>query len=75
LKQHPTTKEDAMPPITPSLWFDHNLEDAAMFYTSVFPNAQIEGFNRSTGAGPGDPDRVVSGTFVLDGTRFIGISV
>jgi len=64
-----------MPPITPSLWFDHNLEDAAMFYTSVFANAQIEGFNRSAGAGPGEPGRVVSGTFVLDGTRFIGISV
>jgi predicted 3-demethylubiquinone-9 3-methyltransferase (glyoxalase superfamily) len=63
-----------MPPITPSLWLDHNLEDAAMFYSSVFPNAQIDGFNRSTGAGPGEPGRVVSGTFVLDGIRFIGIS-
>ncbi len=63
-----------MPPITPSLWLDHNLEDAAMFYSSVFPNAQIDGFNGSTGAGPGEPGRVVSGTFVLDGIRFIGIS-
>jgi predicted 3-demethylubiquinone-9 3-methyltransferase (glyoxalase superfamily) len=64
-----------MPPIAPSLWFDHNLEDAAMFYTSVFPTAKIEGFNRFTGAGPGEPSRFVSGTFVLDGTRFIGINV
>lgn len=24
-----------MPPITPSLWFDHNLEVAALFYTSA----------------------------------------
>jgi len=31
-----------MPSITPSLWFDHNLEDAARFYASVFPNSQIE---------------------------------
>ena len=28
-----------MPPITPSLWFDHNMEEAAVFYTSVFPNS------------------------------------
>ncbi len=63
-----------MPSITPSLWFDHNLEEAAEFYTSVFPNSQIEGFNRYTDAGPGEPGAVVSGTFVLDGTRFIGIN-
>jgi predicted 3-demethylubiquinone-9 3-methyltransferase (glyoxalase superfamily) len=67
-----------MPAITPSLWFDHNLEQAAEFYTSVFPNSRIEGFNRTTNptfmAGPGAPGAVVSGTFVLDGTRFIGIN-
>jgi predicted 3-demethylubiquinone-9 3-methyltransferase (glyoxalase superfamily) len=63
-----------MPSITPSLWFDHNLEEAATFYTSVFPNSHIEHLNRSTDAGPGEPGSVVSGTFVLDGTRFIGIN-
>jgi len=63
-----------MPSITPSLWFDHNLEEAATFYTSVFPNSHIEDLNRSTDAGPGDPGSVLSGSFVLDGTRFIGIS-
>ncbi|CAM4428362.1 3-demethylubiquinone-9 3-methyltransferase [Mycobacterium basiliense] len=63
-----------MPSITPSLWFDHNLEEAARFYTSVFPNSQIEGFNRYTEAGPGEPGTVASGSFVLDGTRFIGIN-
>ncbi|SOJ56674.1 hypothetical protein MSIMFB_04149 [Mycobacterium simulans] len=62
------------PSITPSLWFDHNLEEAAQFYTSVFPNSHIEGFTRYTDAGPGEPGSVVSGTFVLDGTRFIGIN-
>ncbi|ABL02903.1 VOC family protein [Mycobacterium ulcerans] len=63
-----------MPAITPSLWFDHNLAEAAQFYTSVFPNSQIEGFNRHTEAGPGEPGTVISGTFVLDGVRFIGIN-
>ncbi len=63
-----------MPSITPSLWFDLNLEEAAQFYTSVFPNSQIEGFNRYPDSGPGEPGAVVSGTFVLDGVRFIGIN-
>jgi predicted 3-demethylubiquinone-9 3-methyltransferase (glyoxalase superfamily) len=64
-----------MPSITPLLWFNHNLEEAATFYTSVFPNSHIEGFNRCTGPGPGEPGSVLSGTFVLDGTRLIGNNV
>ena len=64
-----------MPSITPSLWFDHNLEEAATFYTSVFPNSHIEGLNRSTDAGPGEPDSLLSASFVLDGNRFIGNNV
>jgi predicted 3-demethylubiquinone-9 3-methyltransferase (glyoxalase superfamily) len=74
-----------MPTITPCLWFDNNLEEAAEFYTSVFPNSKIESLNRVTGdeplarsaddeAGPGRPGGVLSGTFVLDGTRFMGIN-
>lgn len=63
-----------MPSITPSLWFDYNLEEAAQFYTSVFPNSRIESLNRTTEAGPGAPGTVLSGTFVLDGLRFIGIN-
>ena len=63
-----------MPSITPSLWFDHNLEEAVAFYTSIFPNSHIENLNRSTDAGPGEPGSVLSGTFVLDGNRFIGIN-
>ena len=74
-----------MPSITPSLWFDNDLEHAAEFYTAVFPNSRIEGMNRYTAdeplarrgkdeAGPGKPGEVVSGSFVLDGTRFVGIN-
>lgn len=51
-----------MPQITPSLWFDDNLAEAAEFYISVFPNSSIEQMND------------VWGTFVLDGNRFIGLN-
>lgn len=62
-----------MPSITPALWFDDNLEEAAEFYTAVFPNSTIEKINRYTEAGPGKPGDVVSATFELDGHRFLGI--
>jgi predicted 3-demethylubiquinone-9 3-methyltransferase (glyoxalase superfamily) len=63
-----------MPSITPSLWLHHNLVAAAAFYVSIFPNSHMEDVNRSTDAGPGEPGSVLSGTFVLDGNRFIGIN-
>jgi predicted 3-demethylubiquinone-9 3-methyltransferase (glyoxalase superfamily) len=63
-----------MPSITPTLWFDNNLQEAAEFYVSVFPNSQIEALNRHTGAGPGEPGEVMSGTLLLDGTRFFAIN-
>ena len=63
-----------MPAITPSLWFDNNLEEAVEFYTAVFPNSHVEGLNRYTDAGPGSSGAVMSGSFVLDGTRFTAIN-
>ncbi|OBI81292.1 VOC family protein [Mycobacterium asiaticum] len=63
-----------MPTITPSLWFDNNLEEAAEFYTSVFPNSYVEGYTRYTDVGPGEPGSVAFGSFVLDGHRFIGLN-
>jgi len=63
-----------MPAITPSLWFDDNLEEAAEFYTSIFPNSSIEEMHRFTDSGPGEPGSVAYGIFVLDGNRYIGIN-
>jgi len=33
-------------PITPCLWFDHQAEDAALFYTSIFRNSTIDSISR-----------------------------
>ena len=63
-----------MPSITPSLWFDNNLEEAAAFYTGIFPNSYVERLYRYNEAGPGTPGDVAWGTFVLDGQRFLGIN-
>ncbi|CAN5492096.1 VOC family protein [soil metagenome] len=60
--------------ITPCLWFDNNLEEAAEFYSSVFPNSSVGEFYRYTDAGPGTPGDVAYGTFDLDGNRFLGIN-
>ncbi|MFB1297815.1 VOC family protein [Mycobacterium sp. pW049] len=63
-----------MPAITPSLWFDNDLEDAVAFYSAIFPNSSLESVERYTDAGPGTPGEVVSASFTLDGQRFIGIN-
>ena len=63
-----------MPSITPSLWFDNNLEEAAQFYTSIFPNSSIEEFSHYPGTEPGERGAVLAGFFVLDGNRFLGIN-
>jgi len=33
-------------PITPCLWFDHQAEEAATFYTSIFKNSKIGSISR-----------------------------
>jgi predicted 3-demethylubiquinone-9 3-methyltransferase (glyoxalase superfamily) len=58
-----------MPNVTPSLWFDGDLEEAARFYTSVFPNSSIEEMHADPGSGG-----ILYGAFVLDGQRFLGIN-
>ncbi len=51
-----------MPKITPWLWFDTEGEEAAQFYTSVFPSSKIGHISRcgSAGASPIPRRRSVS---------------
>lgn len=57
-----------MPSITPCLWFDDDLEEAADFYTDIFPNSSVGHLARM-------PDgRVLAGDFDLDGVTFRGIN-
>ena len=44
--------------ISPCLWFDDDLEEAARFYTGIFPNSSVGHLTRYNDAGPGEPGRV-----------------
>jgi predicted 3-demethylubiquinone-9 3-methyltransferase (glyoxalase superfamily) len=60
--------------ITPFLWFNNNLEEAMQFYTSVFKNSKVENISRYSAAGPGPEGTVMSGTFQLEGQRFLALN-
>ena len=63
-----------MPDITPNLWFDTQSEEAAEFYTSIFPNSRIVAVAHYTEAGPRPAGEVVTVAFELDGRRFVAIN-
>jgi predicted 3-demethylubiquinone-9 3-methyltransferase (glyoxalase superfamily) len=58
-----------MPEITPWLWFDTEAEDAAKFYTSVFPNSKILDVSHYGSAGPRPEGMVMTVSFELDGQK------
>ena len=63
-----------MPDITPFLWFDTQAEDAATFYTAVFPNSRIREVVRYGPAGPGPEGTVMTVRFELDGREFVALN-
>jgi predicted 3-demethylubiquinone-9 3-methyltransferase (glyoxalase superfamily) len=58
-------------PIAPCLWFDHQAEEAAQFYVSVFRNSKIVMVTRYSSAGreihKRPPGSVMTVSFELDG--------
>ena len=63
-----------MQKITPCLWFDTEGEEAAQFYTSIFPNSRIVEVTRYGSAGPRAEGTVMTVSFELDGQRFIALN-
>ena len=63
-----------MQTLTPCLWFDTQSEDAATFYTSVFPNSRILEVTHYGSAGPRAEGLVMTVSFELDGQRFIALN-
>jgi predicted 3-demethylubiquinone-9 3-methyltransferase (glyoxalase superfamily) len=63
-----------MPRITPCLWFDTRGEEAARFYTSVFPNSRIVDVAHYGEAGPREAGTVMAVKFELDGQEFVALN-
>jgi predicted 3-demethylubiquinone-9 3-methyltransferase (glyoxalase superfamily) len=63
-----------MQKLTPCLWFDTEGEDAATFYTSVFPNSKIVDIARYGSAGPRPEGTVMTVSFELDGQAFLALN-
>jgi predicted 3-demethylubiquinone-9 3-methyltransferase (glyoxalase superfamily) len=63
-----------MPALTPMLWFDTEAEQAAEFYTSVFPSSKIVELTRYGSAGPRAEGMVMTVAFELDGQSFVALN-
>ena len=63
-----------MQKITPFLWFDHQAEEAANFYTSIFKNSKILNISRYGEGGPGPEGTVMTVTFQLNGQEFTALN-
>jgi len=67
-----------MQPITPCLWFDHQAEEAAKFYTSIFKNSRTGNISRYGKAGR-EIHGMEAGTaltveFELNGQKFVALN-
>jgi predicted 3-demethylubiquinone-9 3-methyltransferase (glyoxalase superfamily) len=56
------------------LWFDHEAEEAASFYVSLFPNSRILDIARYGEAGPGKPGSVLMASFELAGAQYLALN-
>jgi predicted 3-demethylubiquinone-9 3-methyltransferase (glyoxalase superfamily) len=63
-----------MKEIVPCLWFDTEGEEAAEFYTSVFPNSKIVEVTHYGSAGPRREGLVMTVAFELDGQEFVALN-
>jgi predicted 3-demethylubiquinone-9 3-methyltransferase (glyoxalase superfamily) len=60
--------------IKPFLWFDHQAEEAANFYCSIFKNSKILKVERFPEGAPGPAGSVMIVNFQLEGQEFIALN-
>ncbi len=74
----PKPKARKLAPIAPCLWYDSEAEEAARFYTEIFPNSRITGISRYNEAGFEIHRRpagsVMTVAFELDGVPFTALN-
>jgi predicted 3-demethylubiquinone-9 3-methyltransferase (glyoxalase superfamily) len=59
---------------TTCLWLDNQAEEAADYYTSIFPDSKIGRVVRYTEAGPGPAGTVMVVEFELNGQKFVALN-
>ena len=63
-----------MPQIITFLTFNDQAQQAAEFYTSIFPNSPITQITHYPPGGPAPPGRVMTVAFELDGCEFVALN-
>jgi predicted 3-demethylubiquinone-9 3-methyltransferase (glyoxalase superfamily) len=63
-----------MQKISPFLWFDHEAEEAANFYVSLFEDAKITDISRYPEGSPGPAGQVMTVSFQLAGQEFTALN-
>ena len=64
-----------MPSISPCLWFNGRAEEAAQFYTGLFPDSHIDNVSRSAADNPSSKKGdVLTVNFTLRGVPFTGLN-
>ena len=64
-----------MSKIAPCLWFEHEAEEAAKFYVSLFPDSRIDHVQKNLVDTPaGKADQVLVVSFTLAGQRFLALN-
>lgn len=63
-----------MPRVLTFLTFNDQAEEAARFYTSIFPNSRITGTTRFPEGAPAPSGSVMTVSFELDGREFVALN-
>jgi predicted 3-demethylubiquinone-9 3-methyltransferase (glyoxalase superfamily) len=63
-----------MQKISTCLWFEHQAEEAAEYYVSVFDNSRILEVSRYGEGGPGPAGEAVTAEFEIEGRKFLALN-
>lgn len=56
------------------LWFDHQAEEAAKFYCSIFKKSKLGKVAKYPEGTPGKPGSVMTAEFTIEGQEFVGLN-
>lgn len=63
-----------MQKIAPCLWFNNQVEEAVLLYTSIFKDSKILSTQRYENAGPDQNEQVITMEFELFGQEFMALN-